>query len=298
MTTPDSVRQRYAQELAYTAHLTSPAVIEAFARVPRESYLGPGPWRIFNTYTRSYWTTSDADPAHLYHDVLVAIDETRWLNNGQPSFLAFLIEALEVQAGDHVVHIGCGTGYFTAILADLVGAGGSVTAVEVAPDLTARSRANLAHLPRVEVVQADGGEHDPGAADAILVNAGATHPRRLWLDSLRPGGRLLLPLTGPRGNGAVLKVVKRDTGYAAHFICSISIFPCVNARHADGERLLVEAFERGGGAAVRSLRRDAHAADLSCWLHGDDLCLSTLDPEPGNAPARGGDVPSASRRPS
>jgi protein-L-isoaspartate(D-aspartate) O-methyltransferase len=58
----------------------------------------------------------DADPSHFYHDVLLAVDEARWLNNGQPSFLAFLIEALEVEAGEHVVHIGSDTGYFTAIL--------------------------------------------------------------------------------------------------------------------------------------------------------------------------------------
>ena len=114
-------RRRYAEELTYTAHLTSPAVIEAFAQVPRERYLGPGPWRIFQPSARSYWTTPDADPRHLYHDVLVAIDEARWLNNGQPSFLAFLIQALDVHEGDHVVHVGCGTGYFTAILADSSG---------------------------------------------------------------------------------------------------------------------------------------------------------------------------------
>ena len=51
-------RRRYAEELAYAAHLTSPAVIGAFARVPRERYLGPGPWRIFQPNARSYWTTS------------------------------------------------------------------------------------------------------------------------------------------------------------------------------------------------------------------------------------------------
>jgi protein-L-isoaspartate O-methyltransferase len=65
----------------YAGHLTSPAVIRAFSRVPRERFLGPGPWRIYQGYTRQYWTTPDADPQHVYHDVLVAIDETRLLNN-------------------------------------------------------------------------------------------------------------------------------------------------------------------------------------------------------------------------
>ena len=272
----DALREHFAEEFTYTADLTSPAVIRAFARVPRERYLGPGPWRIFQPYARCYWTTPDADPKHLYHDVLVAIDEMRLLNNGQPSFLAFLIEALELQEGDHAVHVGCGTGYFTAILAELVGPGGRVTAIEVDADLSARSRGNLADLPNVEVVHADGGEHDFGPANAILVNAGATHPRRIWLDSLRPTGKLVLPLTGLYGTGWVLKVVNQAEGFTAHFISSISIFPCVGARDADTARLLGEAFASGGWATVRSLRRDTHHIEPTCWLHSDKLCLSTV----------------------
>lgn len=275
----ETLRQRYAEEFIYTAHLTSPAVVRAFARVPREHYLGPGPWRIFHPYARSYWTTPDADPKHLYHDVLVAIDEMRLLNNGQPSFLAYLIEALELREGDHAVHVGCGTGYFTAILGELVGPNGRVTALEVDADLAARSRVNLAHLPNVDVVHADGGVHDPGPSDAVLVNAGVTHPRPIWLDSLRPNGRLVLPLTGLHGTGWVLKVLNREKVYGARFIASISIFPCVGARSADTARLLGEAFASGGWANVRSLRRDPHLSEPTCWLHTDDLCLSTVDPE-------------------
>ena len=102
------------------------------------------------------------------------------------------------------MHVGCGTGYYTAILAELVGPAGRVTALDVDADLAARSRNNLADL-HVTVVPGDGGEHDAGPADAILVNAGATHPRPVWLHSLRPRGRLLLPLTGLSRTGWVLR---------------------------------------------------------------------------------------------
>lgn len=280
MTDIEAQRQRYAEEIAYTAHVTSPAVIQAFARVPRERYLGPGPWRIFQPYARRYWSTPDADSGHVYHDVLVAIDEARLLNNGQPSFLAFLIEALDLRDGDHAVHVGCGTGYYTAIMAALVSPTGRVTALEVDRALAVRSRGCLADLPNVQVVDANGGEYDPGPADAVLVNAGATHPRSIWLDSLRPNGRLILPLTGPRGAGGVVRVVNVETGYAARFISSISIFPCIGARDAETERLLSDAFVGGGADAVRSLRRDAHEPGPTCWVHSADLCLSTLDPAP------------------
>jgi protein-L-isoaspartate(D-aspartate) O-methyltransferase len=274
----EDARRCYAEELAYTGHLTSPAVIEAFARVPRERYLGPGPWRIYQSYARDYWTTPDADPRHLYHDVLVAIDETRRLNNGQPSFLAFLIQALDLRAGDHAVHVGSGTGYFTAILAELVGPAGRVTAMEVDGDLALRSRSNLADLGNVEVLHADGSDRDPGPADAIMINAGATHARPVWLDALRPGGRMLLPLTGPLGQGGVLKVVRGDTGYAASWVSSISIFPCAGARDEESAVLLRDAFLAGGGDAVRSLRRDLHGREATCWFHREGFCLSAADP--------------------
>src|SRR3954452_8319802 len=124
MTDDDVVAARrwFAEELRYTANVRAPAVVDAFAAVPRERFLGRGPWRILSpvAMAEGYWTTGDADPRHLYHDVLVAIDERRRLNNGQPSLWAFLYDRLRPLAGAHVVHVGGGTGYFTAVLAELV----------------------------------------------------------------------------------------------------------------------------------------------------------------------------------
>src|SRR5258708_29324529 len=90
----NSARRNYAEELKYVAHIRSDAIVRAFAKVPREKFLGPGPWRI--PWGQEHWTTEDDDPKHLYHNVLVTLDPKRGLNNAQPSFLAFLIEALEL----------------------------------------------------------------------------------------------------------------------------------------------------------------------------------------------------------
>ena len=110
----EEARQRYAEELRFTAKLRSRAVVEAFATVPRERFFGPGPWRVVSPMAMpEYWTTEDADPRHLYHDVLIAIDETRKLNNGQPSLWAFLYDQLGLVAGQHIVHVGIGTGYYS-----------------------------------------------------------------------------------------------------------------------------------------------------------------------------------------
>jgi len=107
----EEARHHYAEELRFTAKLGSRAVIDAFATVPRERFFGPGPWRILSPMAMpEYWTTEDADPRHLYHDVLIAIDEERRLNNGQPSLWARMYDHLELNRGDHVVHVGAGTG--------------------------------------------------------------------------------------------------------------------------------------------------------------------------------------------
>jgi protein-L-isoaspartate(D-aspartate) O-methyltransferase len=84
-----TARQLYAEELRFTANVTSSSVVRAFATVPREHFVGPGPWRILSPMrSGDYWTTVNANPRHVYHDVLIALDETRGINNGQPSLWA------------------------------------------------------------------------------------------------------------------------------------------------------------------------------------------------------------------
>ena len=209
-----AARHWFAEELRHVARLRSPAVVRAFATVPREHFAGPGPWRLLSPwYLQDYWTTEDADPRHLYHDVLIAIDEARRLNNGQPSLWAFLYDQLDLAAGEHVVHVGIGTGYYSAILADIVGRDGAVTAVEIDAALAARARANLAlGWPQANVVAADGFAHRPERpADAIIVNAGVTHLSVAWLDALAEhDGRLLVPLTDAHRAGAFLLITRQQ----------------------------------------------------------------------------------------
>src|SRR5205823_5691940 len=108
------------------------------------------------------------------------------------------IDELAPEPGDHVVHVGCGTGYYTAILAHMVVPSGRVTAIEIDAELADRARRNLAHLPYVEVVQGDGSRYDPGPADAVFINAGVNYLPAEWLNSLRTGGRLVFPVITTR----------------------------------------------------------------------------------------------------
>ena len=100
-------------------------------------------------------TTPDASPAHLYADNVVSILPGKRLNNGQPSLYYRLFADAQVQAGAHVVHVGAGTGYYSAILAHLTGPAGRLTAIEYEAELAARARTNLQPLPQVEVIHGD-----------------------------------------------------------------------------------------------------------------------------------------------
>ena len=76
--------------------------------------------------------------------------ESRGINNGQPSLWAYLFDHLDLLPGEQVLHLGCGTGYYTAIIAELVGSAGRVTAVEIDATLARKARAALADGPQVK----------------------------------------------------------------------------------------------------------------------------------------------------
>ena len=278
----EQIRRAYAERLRVSARLKSRALVDALARVPREHFLGPGPWQIVDPGPPpvgfKYTTTPDANPKHLYADVLVAIDTSRGLNNGQPSGLASWIDALELKSRERVIHIGCGTGYYTAILAEIVGPTGHVTAIDVDVQLAHRARTNLAGYSQVDVWYGDDVPFEPESADVVFVNAGATHPLRPWLDVLKLGGRLLIPLTatGPEGfsTGGMFLLTRTRGGFAARCISAVAIYPCVGVRDSD---LNLELWRRRGTERqVNSFRRDAHRQDTTCWLHTPNGCFSTL----------------------
>jgi len=291
----DKIRRRYAEELAGKVALRSMRLVEALAAVRRESFVGPGPWLTLRA-PEGYVSTPDADPARLYADIPIALDPGRLLNNGAPSLVCALIDALDVEEGQHVLHVGAGTGYYSAILGELVGPTGRVTAIELDRDFAGRAARNLAPWPQVKLVTGDGTRYPAEAADAILVSGGCTHPKSLWLDGLLPGGRLLVPLTGFRAPppaarfgrnlaGQALLIRRQGERFAARFVVRLGISFCLGARDLVHERLLVESFRAGGAEEVRSLVRAAHPRDGKCWLHAPEFCLSRREPDDGRGRA-------------
>jgi len=285
--TLEDCRAFYAQEIRFAATVATPGLVEAYARVPREKFLGPAPWQISSPEARalsmaglreSAYVTVD-DPRDLYHNVLVALDRAKEINNGQPSALASWIDALALQPGDRAFHLGCGVGYYTAIISEVVGPSGSVVALELQPDLAARAKENLASYANVTVHQGDGAAFDPGPCDAIFVNCGVTHPQTIWLERLRHGGRLVVPFTmavNPQtGQGLMTKIVREQSGYSAAMVSPTGIFSGVGLRDPGLEPLMKKALTTGGLLKLKSIRRDAHEPADTCVLHAAEVCLST-----------------------
>ena len=214
---------------------------------------------------------------------MVALDRDKDINNGQPSALASWINALDLKSGDRVYHMGCGVGYYTAIMAEMVGPGGSVVALDAQPDLAARARENLAGYRHAAVHTGDGAAFDPEPCDAMLINAGVTHPHALWLDRLRDGGRLVVPLTIAMrptiGQGVMIKIVREATGFSASTVTLLAIFNGGNLRDPELEvslrNWLGKAMAAGAVFKLKSLRRDTHDPDDSCLLHTPGMCLSS-----------------------
>jgi protein-L-isoaspartate(D-aspartate) O-methyltransferase len=189
-----------------------PRIREAFASVPREPFAGPGPWRIKPFGPVGYVETPDDDPAFLYQDALVALDAERGINIGQPCVHALWLDAIRLQPGERVLQVGAGSGYYTAILAHLVGPEGRVFAYEIDQDLAARARANLKDLPQVKLRAESAIADGLPKVDTVYVCTGITQPSWAWIDALRPGGRLLFPLQPPDGLGGMLLIERPAQG--------------------------------------------------------------------------------------
>jgi protein-L-isoaspartate(D-aspartate) O-methyltransferase len=277
------IRCAYAKQVLASVQVNDARVEAAFATVERERYLGPGPWPILRA--SGYVPTPDADPIYLYCDVLIGLVPERGLNNGMPSYHAPLIASAAIRPGEHVVHVGAGTGYYTAVMAHLAERTGRVTAIEFDSALAEQARHNFAGTPNVIVLQGDGTSIRFDPADVIYVNAGATRPADTWLDGMNDGGRLILPLTAkktlPAGatgsivrHGAVFRIERKGNDYLAKWISAVGVYPCEGGRDQASEAALDAALQRGGWQDVTRLHRTDELPTDRCWLRAPGWALA------------------------
>lgn len=284
------VRRAFACQMLALAGIENAAVGAAFAAVAREAFVGSPPWTTALP-SIGYHVLSGSDPVVLYQDFVVTLDPARGVNNGSPSLHARLLDALRPQPGEHIVHVGAGTGYYSAVLSELVGPSGRITAVEFDAALAERARASLSDRANVQVVVGDGTAWPQEQADGIYVNFAAPRPADRWIEGLAPGGRLIFPLGVPgqqqpglggrhANRGVALRIERRPEGYAAHAITPAYFVWAegggVEAADDELERLRA-AFDGGGTERVRSLIWKRPAPAGNTWFNGTDWALSQDD---------------------
>lgn len=131
----------------------------------------------------------------------------------QPYVVALMTQLLQPEPGDRVFELGTGSGYQSAVLAEIVA---EIYSIEIVPALAERAGDALtaAGYDNVAVRNADGyhgwPEHAP--FDGIVVTAAVDHVPPPLVEQLAPGGRLILPLGSPYANQALTVVRKTDDG--------------------------------------------------------------------------------------
>ncbi|HZH52982.1 MAG TPA: SAM-dependent methyltransferase [Microvirga sp.] len=272
MGSAEECRLRYAERIVGLVEVDDPRIGRAFAAVPRELFLPPPPWTAISHGT----ATETGRIADIYDNVLVAIDRARGINNGEPALHAAWMGAVSPQPGETVIHVGAGTGYYTAILALLVELGGRVEAYEYEADLAARAVDNLRDYPQVTVHAGTGFGRLLPSADVIYVNAGVIAPDPAWLQALRWRGRLVFPWQPHGGWGPAMLVIRRDEGFQAKQLMNVGFISCSGettkvANHHGPSEADIAATRSVWLVADRPPDRTATAVYDAVWFSSEEV---------------------------
>jgi len=173
---PAEMRRRMVAEQVEAGGLRDEAVLEAMRRVPRHLFVDA------------------ALRERAYGDTPLPIGERQTIS--QPYMVAIMTEALELRGGERVLEVGTGSGYQTAVLAELGARVVSLERILALADHADTVLDSLGYAHRIRIEVADGTIGWPADAPygAILVTAGAPQIPRPLVEQLAPGGRLVLPL--------------------------------------------------------------------------------------------------------
>lgn len=186
-------REKMVNEQLVSRGIWDPEILAAMKKIPRHLFV-PDTWQEL-----------------AYADRPLPIEMQQTIS--QPYIVALMTQSLELAPTDKILEIGTGSGYQTAVLAELCD---SVYSVEVLPELMASAGRLLERLGYRNVIakQADGtfgwADHQP--FDAIIVCAGAPHLPQPLLAQLAEGGRLVIPV-GDSQSQALKKIVRRPDGF-------------------------------------------------------------------------------------
>jgi protein-L-isoaspartate(D-aspartate) O-methyltransferase len=169
------------EDLIKEGWLKTPKIIEAFRRIKRIDFL----------------PENLKDLAELNEALPIGYGQTI----SQPLVVAFMLELLNPKEGEKILDVGSGSGWTTALLAQMVGEKGKVIAIDIIPELVEFGKKNVAKYNFiekgiVEFICADGskGYQKESPYDKILASASAKECYPAWKEQLKVGGRIVTPI--------------------------------------------------------------------------------------------------------
>ena len=171
----------FIESLIKEGWLKTPGIVEAFEKIKRIDFL----------------------PEDMKN--LAELNEALPIGDGQtisqPLVVAFMLEQLGPEPGNKILDVGAGSGWTTALLAEIVGERGKVFAIEIVPELKEFGERNVHQYnfiekKIVEFISADGSKGYPEEApfDRILASASAREIPQAWKEQLKVGGRIVAPI--------------------------------------------------------------------------------------------------------
>ncbi|TFI58699.1 protein-L-isoaspartate(D-aspartate) O-methyltransferase [Sphingomonas parva] len=211
MTDFTAERERMVARQIAARGITDPRILEAFRKVPREAFV------------------ADDYRAAAYEDSPQPIEAEQTIS--QPYIVALMIEAAELDPADRVLEIGCGSGYASAILAELVDEVIAIERHEALARLAGRRLEELGY-ENVSVYEGDGsrGFAEQGPFDAIIVSAAGSHVPDPLLAQLEIGGRLVMPVGEPQQVQKLVKITRIDEeDYEQEEMGAVRFVPLIGA---------------------------------------------------------------------
>jgi protein-L-isoaspartate(D-aspartate) O-methyltransferase len=199
-------RARMVETQLRSRGIVDPRVLEAMGRVPRHQFVAP----------------RDVELAYGDYPIEIGFGQTI----SQPYIVAFMTEALAIGAESRVLEVGTGSGYQTAVLAEIVR---EVYSIEVVPEHARAAEQLLRDLgyTNVAIRVGDGynGWPEAVAFDGILVAAAADHVPPPLIDQLRVGARIVMPVG--RGDQDLLVLTRTADGLREEQRMAVRFVPFV-----------------------------------------------------------------------